>query len=131
MIKFRPSPKLQESVCVYEEIMRRYEENGVTDLVFRFLFRSFYRLDNAGLTDEWKEEFFSLLKRKETNLRTLLDKLHEIPTLRGHNSFQLSFATKLLHTLNPHLPIYDSIVAKKLDVTLNGKKDGRALHRNL
>jgi hypothetical protein len=30
--------------------------------VFQFTFRSFYRLDNAGLTPEFKSKYFALLE---------------------------------------------------------------------
>ncbi len=98
---------LTESIAVYAFIQQNFPAK-INDKFFRFVYRSFYRLDGAGLTEELKDEYFRLLKDGETSLRKILTILHKYPTKRGYNTYQLSFATKLLHTLNNNLPIYDS-----------------------
>ena len=98
-----------ESIAVYSFIKNEYAHGNIQgNLVFQFVFRSFYRLDNAGLADEMKNRFFELLAEKQTNLGIILSDLYEIPRKKGDKSMQFSFATKLLHTIDNRKPIYDT-----------------------
>jgi hypothetical protein len=112
---------LEESVRVYEwlEIHKEKPES----LVFQFVFRSFYRIDNAGLTPDWKLRYFEFLSQGERSLKTILEGLYHIPTKKKVKSLQFSFATKLLHTLDTSLPIYDSKVAELLGLPVKKGKD--------
>lgn len=112
---------LEESIRVYEwlEAHKEAPENPV----FQFVFRSYYRIDNAGLTSGWKVRYFEFLSQKERFLKPILEGLYHIPTTRNANSLQFSFATKLLHTLDPSQPIYDSKVADLLGLSFKKKKD--------
>ncbi len=104
-----------EEICVYEFLKSEFDKCDVTkNFLFQFVFRSFYRLDNAGLTKEWKERYFELMQKyRITNLDLgkLVLELSAVPTLRGHNSLQFSFATKLYATVYDEKPIYDSYIA--------------------
>ena len=51
----------------------------------------------------------------------ILRELHEIPTKRNLKTIQFSFATKLLHTIDNHLPIYDAEASRILGVRVSGK----------
>jgi len=84
---------------------------------------TYYRIDNAGLAYEWKVRYFELLSQRQSDLKTILEGLYRIPTLRNVQSLQFSFATKLLHTLDSRQPIYDSKVAKLLDPPFKKVKD--------
>ena len=94
--------------------------NILNNFVFQFVFRSYYKLDGAGLSDKIKNHFFKLLSDKQTNLETILTELYAIPTLRNRNTIQFSFATKLLHTINNDLPIFDSEVGKIFNIGVSG-----------
>ena len=110
-----------ESIAVYSFLKDEYVKgNTLSNFVFHFVFRSYYRLDNAGLSDEIKSRFFELLAEKQTNLETILSELYKIPTLKGKNTIQFSFATKLLHTIDNNKPIFDSGVAKLTNIKLKG-----------
>ena len=89
---------LEESIRVYEwlEAHKEKPENPV----FQFVFRSYYRIDNAGLTSDWKVRYFEFLSQRERSLKTILEGLYHIPTKKKVKSLQFSFATKLLHTLD-------------------------------
>lgn len=105
-----------ESIAVYRFLSQRFKSHDPTnDGLFQFVFRSFYRLDNAGLTADFKKRFFELMsvaKAEGTaDIHAISLELREFPTLKGNNSLQFSFATKLAATISPHLPIYDSKVA--------------------
>ena len=110
-----------ESIAVYSFLKNEYaKENILNNLVFQFVFRSYYGLDNAGLSDEIKSRFFELLAQKQTNLELILLELYEIPTLKGKNTIQFSFATKLLHTIDNDKPLFDSNVEKSTNIKLRG-----------
>ena len=83
--------------------------------LFHFVFRSFYRLDNAGLSDEIKVEYFNLLQetrdRDTFDFQLVCDRLYQLVNLRGQNTLQFSFATKMANIINDSRPIYDSEVA--------------------
>ena len=112
---------LEESISVYEwlEAHKEKPENPV----FQFVFRSYYRIDNAGLTSDWKVRYFTFLSQRECSLKTILEGLYHIPTKKKVKSLQFSFATKLLHTLDTSQPIYDSKVAELLGLPVQKGKD--------
>lgn len=98
-----------ESIEVYNFIKKEYAKGNIQEnFVFQFVFRSFYGLDRAGLSDKMKKLFFKLLAEKQTNLGFILSDLYEIPRMDKKKSMQFSFATKLLHTIDNSKPIYDT-----------------------
>jgi len=106
-----------EGITIYNFLVCRFKAGNITkDYIFQFCFRSFYQLDSAGLTAEWKTEFFNILEASRNsepiNIDDIAKKLYEIETLRGRNSLQFSFITKLNNLVHPNEPIYDSKVAK-------------------
>ncbi len=103
---------LRESVPVYLFIRDEHLKGDVaSNHVFQFVFRSFYRLDNAGLSPEQKTQYFKSLSNNQTELKTILLALYDLETLKKKKSIQLSFATKLIHTLDNERPIYDKYVS--------------------
>jgi len=110
-----------ENIAVYIFLKNEYAKGKILDnFVFQFVFRAYYRLDNAGLSDGIRRRFFELLDQKQTNLETILSELYEIPTLKGKKTIQFSFATKLLHTINSNKPIFDSGVSRVTNIRLTG-----------
>lgn len=112
----------QESIDVYKFIQKEFNKGDILkNHLFQFIFRSFYRLDNAGLTKEFKKRYFELLDSKETNIEKILKELYEIKTIRDKKSLQLSFITKLIHTINVNEPIFDSNIASLINLRINDK----------
>ncbi|MBU1098020.1 MAG: hypothetical protein KKB34_16160 [Bacteroidetes bacterium] len=76
-------------------------------------YANFWRMNQARLPQEYKNQYFGLLLNiRDNNLQTIIeivDTLYAIP-INGINKIQFSFATKLLHTTNNDLPIYDSLM---------------------
>jgi hypothetical protein len=103
------------SVERYIQIRRTYLETNVSESPdFQSAFRLFYRLDNAGLTPEFKDQYFELMEAARDsapNLRSLALALYAFPNRKGQRSLQFSFVTKLANTIDPTCPIYDSWVA--------------------
>ena len=112
----------QESIDVYRFLKTEFENSDVTkNLLFQFVFRSYYRMDNAGLTPEFKHEYFKILEEnrneKQFDFKKILKRLYLIQNRKGQNTLQFSFATKLFNTIDDTLPIYDSEVAKMFSLS--------------
>jgi hypothetical protein len=109
-----------ESFDVYNFIKEEFQKtDDVTkNHLFQFVYRSFYRLDNAGLTPELKTKYFDLLqeyRNKDIDLKNICLDLYEYKTRKDKNSIQFSFVTKLANTIDSSYPIYDSEVIKLFD----------------
>lgn len=95
--------------------MKQFKEKNASDHEFEQLFTNYYGMNvGGGLTRPQKKKFFDLLfsKEKETDLEKILINLHGAD--ENKPTWFLSFATKLRHTVNTRLPIYDSRVASTL-----------------
>lgn len=106
-----------EAVDVYRFLAHEFQKGSVAgNHVFQFLYRSFYRLDNAGLTPQFKSRYFTLLDEcrasPSISLEHLTRELHNFANLKGQRSLQFSFVTKLVNTANGEYPIYDAEVAR-------------------
>lgn len=106
-----------ESPSVYVYLKEQFDQSNVTNnYVFQFLYRSFYRLDNAGLTPEFKTKYFRIMENNRNastfDVRSILEELYSIPNRKGQNTIQFSFVTKMLNTINDNYPIYDNEVKK-------------------
>lgn len=112
----------KESISVYLFLKDQYKKGDIkNNTLFQFVFRSYYRLDNAGLGDDLKEYYFKLLGNKQDNLGKILSELYEIPTTRKIKTIQFSFATKLLHIINENNPIFDSEVSDVIHKKMIGR----------
>lgn len=105
-----------ESISVYEFLHTEFQKGDVTNNpLFQFVYRSFYRLDNAGLSDMFKVEYFRIMEEKRysstLNLTEIMLQLYKFDRLKGDKSIQFSFTTKLINTIKAEYPIYDSEVA--------------------
>jgi len=110
----------RESVDVYVWLSDVFDRGPIVEnYVFQFVYRNFYGLDDAGLTSEFKSKYFILLEenrgKAEIDIKSIARSLHEIPHSRGYKSLQFSFITKLGHTVNRSLPIYDRKIANLFD----------------
>lgn len=106
-----------ESIDVYKFLKIQFDNSNVTEnYLFQFVYRSFYRLDNAGLTTPFKKEYFNILQEYRQldnfDFTTILQRLFAIKNHQRQNTFQFSFVTKLQNTIWNDRPIYDSEVAE-------------------
>ncbi len=100
----------------YFLIREKYLSNNL-DQRFKEVFCGFYVMNGArGLNGLQKNEFFKLLSSRKTDLGKILKVLYEIPGYRNSRRLFLSFGTKLLHTINEKLPIYDGNIAHVLEL---------------
>lgn len=102
----------------YFFIKEKYLSNNIDDQ-FEKVFCGFYILNGArGLNKTQKKEFFRLLSSRENDLRKILESLYIIPGYKNSCRLFLSFGTKLLHTINEKLPIYDGNIANVLELPI-------------
>jgi len=107
----------KESLDVYLFLKEQFNSGPIfQNYLFQFVYRSFYRLDNAGLTPEFKTEYFKLMEECRSSncldLTTIAKHLYEIYNRKKQKTLQFSFITKLANTINDDYPLYDSEVAK-------------------
>ncbi|MCR4328400.1 MAG: hypothetical protein NUV53_02670 [Patescibacteria group bacterium] len=108
-----------EDVHVYKFLTAEFKKGDVrNNFVFQFVFRSYYGLDRAGLSPEFKHEYFELMqyfRKKESftdkDVAKILLELQSFEDVQGRNAVQFSFTTKLLNMINPEYPIYDSKIS--------------------
>jgi len=84
-----------ESIDVYLFLSEEFQKGDVCkNYLFQFVFRSFYRIDNAGLTYEFKERYFELIEEARASgkldFRYLSEALFQLPNRKGNNTLLLS-----------------------------------------
>lgn len=95
----------------YSYIQNHYVKN---DEDFRDVFTDFYLTSQARMrNDENRVPFFELLSKTKPS-DSLIDIVEELYKILPIGMYEFSFATKLLHTVNPRSPIYDSKVLNYL-----------------
>lgn len=114
-----------ESVHTYCFIRDQYAKTAdlTKNYLFQFVFRSFYRLDSAGLTSDYKKRFFEVMQNyrdKELSIMNIQADFADISSrrldLEGKSAFQGSFISKMIHTIDDTFPIYDSNVATVFEI---------------
>lgn len=107
-------PGRAEGIERYTHILNHADSDSI-DAEFKENYRTFYRLrfyssDKAARRAQ-ETYYFNLLRRKlesgDTDFPDVLDRLQE-----KSGRLELSFASKLLHTVDKNLPIYDSNVRR-------------------
>ncbi len=121
--------KRSKDVDKYFSIQKMFNE-GLLDIEFEKKFRQFYRMNTAGLTQDHFKVYFKHLKNKESDLVKILTDLYNIKTLRGSHSLQFSFTTKLLHTIDNNLPIFDKFISSYFSIA-NPNDFGLSLDKRL
>ncbi len=107
--------ELDIRVCL--RLLNRIRSVDVTrDSGFQNDYCRYWRLFGAGLGQDFRGAYFELMQRSRRNpllsIGELIRILYEVPVnSSGKKALQFSFASKLLHTLDPHRPIYDSMIA--------------------
>jgi len=100
----------------YFWIKERFLKNKIDD-EFKENFCFFYVMNGArGLNGSQKDVFFKLLASRQKSLANILKLLYEVPGYGNRHKLFLSFGTKLLHTVNDNLPIYDGNIAHVLEL---------------
>ncbi len=98
----------------YAEIMRNFSNTNVeTDKTFQKRFNGFYRVRRNS---EWQGTFYKIMeegKQKESSFDEILLEIY-----KNTGRVEASFASKLLHTLNTDMPIWDKFVLQNLNLKM-------------
>ena len=106
-------------VEIYEQIQKSYHASAITS-DFENLYSSFYML-NRFVTADFKKEYFQIIKNASSGKTfthdDVADRLKAYKNTRGKCCYQLSFISKLLHTIDDSFPIYDKNIRKVLHLS--------------
>jgi hypothetical protein len=83
---------------------------------FQQRYCSYWALNGAGLGQPFRSAYFSLLEQakcspEQASVEGITNTLYVIPiNAKEKKALQFSFASKLVHMVNPSLPVYDRMV---------------------
>jgi hypothetical protein len=107
-------PKVAKGLQQYVWLQAKRDASDLrSDPLFRRQFNYFYRVRR---NKEWQDNFYELLenfKGAKVDFPDVFDALY-----RATGRYETSFASKLLATLNPEMPVIDSIVLRNLKLRL-------------
>ena len=98
-------------ITKYLKIMELFPQTDVkTDESFQRLFNGFYQVRRNA---EWRKVYYDFMEKiKRTNPSSINGIISYLWENTPQNKVELSFSSKLLHTVNPIYPIYDRKVAE-------------------
>jgi hypothetical protein len=101
-----------------------------SDTAFQATYKKYWQLNAARLSASFCAAYFGLLEeRKNTPVPTVEEVsrlLFQYPTQgNGRRSLQFSFATKLVHMLDPKKPVYDSLIGHFYFLPLTTSREGK------
>lgn len=106
---------LQETITGIEKyiaLMTNFHQTNVAkDRSFQTLFDDFYQVRR---NEDWRKVFFSYLEKCKNDTIDLPIVLRYLYINAPKNRVELSFSSKLLHTVDPSYPIYDKKVSNYL-----------------
>ena len=115
------SESKKRGVEKYADIMKAFPSiNAATDKVFQRKFNGFYRVRR---NEEWQAHYYTIMEQGKIRKLSFEQILRELYIKTG--KVEASFVSKLLHTLNNELPIWDKFVLQNLGLKMpacQGKK---------
>ncbi len=107
-ITSRQKLTISKGLCDYQYIMENWEKD---DEDFRAVYYEFYLKARWAVSskDSYKDIYFNKLQ-SITPDESLIEILDSFQREMKNHSYEFSLSTKLLHTRNPSMPIYDSKV---------------------
>ncbi len=108
--------ELERGLRKYLKIMENFKSSDVSlDPEFQRNFKGFYRVRRGK---EFCSRYFSILQDNKNNSDITFEMvLRELMPL---GKLKASFSSKLLATINPELPIWDSVVLKNIEHEFSG-----------
>lgn len=86
------------------------KEDFVATADYRKAFNGFYKVRSR--TSQWYDRYYSLLETQKDNPQSFAELLRELH--KYDNNLEVSFASKLIATINPSEPIWDQYVIANL-----------------
>ena len=110
--KLFSAPEKIKGIEKYADIMQTfYTVNVATEKDFQKKFNAFYRVRRG---QDWQHVFYNLMEENKNKQPSFEKILREIYCKTGR--IEASFTSKLLHTLNTDMPIWDKFVLQNLGV---------------
>jgi hypothetical protein len=101
-------------ICDHSWLIQNVQK--CADLNFRKLYKKFWKLNAARLSASYCNAYFEALqvaRVRAPHLGEIAKQLYESPThANNRRSLQFSFASKLIHMVNPKSPIHDSRIVR-------------------
>ena len=108
------SESKKRGVEKYADIMKAFlSVNVATDKAFQRKFNGFYRVRR---NEEWQGYYYSIMEQGKISELSFEQILRELYIKTG--KVEASFVSKLLHTLNNELPIWDKFVLQNLGLKM-------------
>lgn len=109
--------KVIEKIDKYEYIMKKINEvNVYENMNFRKTYCTYYGL-NRNTSKEYQDKYFAYMEKNKS--RTSITYEEALVDLRElTNRVDYSFTSKLLHTINPNMPILDKHLMRLLGFPL-------------
>ena len=119
-MKKKDIEKTKQGIEKYLKIMELFGKVDVTqDGDFQKFFNGFYQVRRNV---EWRTAFYEYMLKHNNNYQEkglstvpIKEIMEELSGIGQKQRIELSFASKLLHTINPTYPIYDKNVAAHLN----------------
>ena len=98
----------------YAKILRNFKGINVeTNRSFQKDFNGFYRVRR---NPEWQKGYYAIMEKGKTQTLSFEQALYGIYNLTGR--VEASFASKMIHTLNNDMPIWDKFVVQNLGLKM-------------
>lgn len=118
-----------ESIAAYLYIKQRLKNKKsiYKDFEFRFVFRSFYGISNKTMDRQAADAYFYIFEKARSACSLSLSNLlkDHYNKIKGNKKYYFSFITKLMHSIDNELPIYDSNVNQALKPRFSYKNEGK------
>jgi hypothetical protein len=110
----RALPRIAPGLERYRWLQAHRDADDIrTDPVYRKRFNHFYRVRRGT---DWQETFYGLLEARKHHMVSFSGVLHALHQATGR--YEPSFASKLVATIRPDMPVIDSVVLRNLNLTL-------------
>lgn len=107
-------PRVRRGLGQYRSLQARlYATDCRTDRAFQRDFNRYYRIRRGP---SWQGVFYDLMEREKTERRGFEAVLRDVHAQLG--LFEASFASKLVASVDPSLPVIDQFVLKNFELSL-------------
>lgn len=105
----------------YKDIMSQFHDdiNIATSREFQKKFNGFYRIRR---NPAWQKVYYDFFNENKLNKNITFDEILDYIS-KETGRIEASFSSKMLHTINPDMPIRDKFVLKNLNIEVSKWKD--------
>lgn len=108
-----------ESIELYNILNSEFKKSDISENhKFQNAFRRFYGLDNVGFNEDFKSKYFKLIEKYRNHrildIEEVFIDLQRIKNFEDKDAVILSFASKLICTIDDSIPIYDKEICDVL-----------------